>query len=250
MGALFATEERRAADEAEVASALRRLPEGWHAFHDVPWPGRPGIRIDHVVIGPAGVFVVEAESWDGRIEVRDDVLLQDGVSREQAVDLAARAAIAVQRLVPGRCFPVICFAGAPLSGWARDVLVCSSPTIQLKLLSLPHRLGPDDVRRCVQALEHPAGHSPRRAKGLRGRSEAKAPRTSEVRRPLLVVAMMELVLALALVFGGSVQEAADWVTRSYVSVTGDDPTDKPSKIRRDGQPRQQGAGKQDVSRGR
>lgn len=245
------TEERRAADEAEIARALRRLPEGWYAFHDVPWPGRPGITIDHVVVGPAGVFVIEAESWDGTIEVRDGVLLQDGVSRDQAVDLAARAAIAVQRLVPGRCFPVVCFAGAPLSGWARDALVCSSSTIQLKLLSLPHRLDADGVRRCVEALSHPAGHHPMSVKGLRARARTKDARPPEPRRPLLVViAMMELVLALALVFSGSVQQAADWVTRSYESVTDDEPSGKPLKIRRDGQPRQQGAEKQDVSRAR
>lgn len=251
MGAGIATEERRAADEAEVARALRRLPEGWYAFHDVPWPGRTGVTIDHVLVGPAGVFVIEAQSWDGTVEVRDDMLLQDGESREQAVDLVARAAIAVQRVVPGRCFPVVCVAGPPLSGWARDVLVCSSSAIRLKLQSLPHRLDPDDVRRCVEALERPAGHRPMSVKGLRARTRTREVRPPEPRRPLLVViAMMELVLALALVFSGSVQEAADWVARSYVSVTDDEPSGKPLKIRRDGQPRQQGAEDQDVSRGR
>lgn len=236
------TEERRAEGEAQVARALRRMPEGWVALNDVPWPGRPGVTIDHVLVGPAGVFVIEAESWDGTIEVRDDVLTQDGQSREQTVDLAARAAIAVQGVVPGRCFPVVCFAGAPLSGWARDVLICSAPTLQLKLLSLPHRLGPDDVRRCVEALEATAGHRHLSVRGLRARTKRQPVPRRQPRPVLLIVAMLELFLAIMLIMSGGMQQAADWVTRSYVTVTdGGEPAGKPLKIRRDAEPRHQGA---------
>lgn len=242
MGAGIATHVRAAGGEAEVARALRRLPEGWFAFHDVPWPGRPGVTIDHVVVGPAGVFVIEAESWDGTIEVRDGMLLHDGQSREQAVDLAARAAIAVQGVVPGRCFPVVCFAGAPVGGWARDVLVSSSATVQLKLLSLRHRLSDDDVRRCVDALEHRTGHRHLAIRVPRPRTTTAQPRPTR-RRPLLIAAaVLELALAGVLVLNGNVRDAADWVTRSYVSVTdGGEPPMEPARIRRDVEPRHPGA---------
>lgn len=36
-------------------------------------------NIDHLVIGPTGVFVVDAKNWAGRLEVRDAHLLQNGV---------------------------------------------------------------------------------------------------------------------------------------------------------------------------
>ncbi len=207
--------------------------------HDVPWPGRPGFTIDHVVVGPGGVFVIEAESWAGTIEVRDQVLTQDGQSREQTVDLAARAAIAVQGLVPGRCFPVICFAGAPLSGMARDVMICSASTLQLKLLSYSHRLSPDDVRRCVAALEVASGHRAP-ARRVRVRRERREVRRAE-RPVLVVVAMLELLLAMLLVLSGGMQQAADWVTQSYVDVTdSDDSSDtKPGKHKRDAEQRRQ-----------
>ncbi|NYE35631.1 hypothetical protein F4692_000735 [Nocardioides cavernae] len=242
MGAGIATHQRGAGSEAEVARALRRLPEGWFVFHDVPWRGRPGVTIDHVVVGPAGVFVIEAESWDGTIEVRDGVLTQDGQSREQAVDLAARAAIAVQGVVPGRCFPVVCFDGAPLSAWARDVLVCSSSTVLLKLRSLPHRLSDDDVRRCVAAIEAQSRHRHLSVTSMRARTKRQPERRKQARPVLFTVALLELVLGALLVLSGSVQDTADWVTQGYVSVTDKDDRDmKPVRIRRDVDPRHQGA---------
>lgn len=251
MGAGIATHERAAGSEAEVTRALRRLPEGWFVFHDVPWRGRPGVTIDHVVVGPAGVFVMEAESWDGTVEVRDGVLTQDGQSREQAVDLAARAAIAVQGVVPGRCFPVVCFDGAPLSAWARDVLVCSSSTVLLKLRSLPHRLSDDAVRRCVEALEAHCRPRHLSVKHMRTRAKRQPERRRQARPVLFTVALLELVLGALLVLSGSVQDTADWVTRGYVSVTeSDEPQMKPVKIRRDVEPRQHGTHPQVVSPGR
>ena len=58
------TEERAwrvgAQGEKKVAARLARLPEGWHVLHAVP-VGNRGSDIDHVVIGPAGVFTINAK---------------------------------------------------------------------------------------------------------------------------------------------------------------------------------------------
>jgi len=54
--------------EAELAAGheLERLaPLGYRVFHDVPAEGR-GASIDHVVVGPAGVFAVETEGRAAR----------------------------------------------------------------------------------------------------------------------------------------------------------------------------------------
>ncbi|GAA5108887.1 hypothetical protein GCM10023339_08390 [Alloalcanivorax gelatiniphagus] len=239
---MITTGERAAVAETEVGRALRRLPDGWVTLHDLAWPGRPGAALDHVVVGPGGVFVILAEDWAGTIEVRDQVLTQDGRSREQAVDLAARAAIAVQGVVPGRCFPVICFAaGAPLSGVARDVMICSSSTVLLKLRSLPHRLGPDDVRRCVAALETIPAHRATTARALRLRAKRREAPRRQPRPVLALVAMLELFLAIVLVLSGGMQQAADLVTRGFVVVTDSDdrPDTKPAKHKRDGDQRRQ-----------
>ena len=88
--------EHGAEGEVAVARALESLPDGWVVLHDLAWPGRPRANIDHVVIGPGGVFVVDAKNWSGRVEVRDQVLMQNGRQRERPSVSAAEAAIAVQ----------------------------------------------------------------------------------------------------------------------------------------------------------
>ena len=61
-GVLRATRMWRRGADAEHGSAewLGRLPEGWFVFHDVPL-GERGATVDHVVIGPGGVFTLNTE---------------------------------------------------------------------------------------------------------------------------------------------------------------------------------------------
>jgi hypothetical protein len=47
--------------EEEVAWRLRKLGDGWHVIHAVP-VGEKGADIDHVVIGPAGVFTLNTKN--------------------------------------------------------------------------------------------------------------------------------------------------------------------------------------------
>lgn len=46
--------------EEKVAAQLGRLPESWQVLHAVP-VGSKGADIDHIVIGPGGVFTVNAK---------------------------------------------------------------------------------------------------------------------------------------------------------------------------------------------
>jgi hypothetical protein len=57
----------KAGADGELATArqLAALPPGWVAAHDLTRiPGVKG-NVDHVVAGPAGVFVVETKNWAG-----------------------------------------------------------------------------------------------------------------------------------------------------------------------------------------
>ena len=47
--------------EDEVAWRLRKFGDGWHVIHSVP-AGEKGADIDHVVIGPAGVFTLNTKN--------------------------------------------------------------------------------------------------------------------------------------------------------------------------------------------
>lgn len=67
--------------ERAVCAELSKLAVyGFHHLDDLRWRQDPKnkVNLDHLVIGPAGVFVVDAKNWAGRIEVRASSLLQNG----------------------------------------------------------------------------------------------------------------------------------------------------------------------------
>ncbi|PUA82439.1 nuclease-related domain-containing protein [Nocardioides currus] len=222
--------ERGAAGEVEVARALAQLPPGWTVLHDLAWPGRQRANLDHVVIGPGGVFVVDAKNWSGRIEVSNQVLMQNGRMREPAVASAAEAAIAVQSVVPvaNLCMGVLCFVrDEPLTGWARDVMVCSTSNVVAMLTSRPAVLSPTDVQRCVDAV--------RRAAGARTQAPVRRPPAPPTtwgvpptdrtvrsrprrRRGRPVAALVVGVLMVGALASGGLQRASEWFGEQLVTV--------------------------------
>ncbi len=131
--------ERGAEGERHTAAVLDTLPKGeWTVFHDLRWPGRRFANVDHVVVGPPGVFVIDTKNWSGTVVVRAGVLRQNGRSREPAVANASEAAIAVSLLTrivgPHDVHPVLCFVQQPdVAGRARDVMVCSTANLATML---------------------------------------------------------------------------------------------------------------------
>lgn len=113
-----------AAGEAILAEKLREIaPLGWQVIHDVHWPGRPQANLDHVLIGPGGIVVVDAKNWNGEVTLSGGTLRQNGYARHHSVAGVGQQAAAVaavlepghRRLVQGW----ICLVGQPeLSGTA------------------------------------------------------------------------------------------------------------------------------------
>lgn len=61
--------------EERVAGILKSLPESYHLFNDFVASGR---HVDHVVVGPAGVFAVETKFWSGKVTLEEGHILVDG----------------------------------------------------------------------------------------------------------------------------------------------------------------------------
>jgi hypothetical protein len=175
--------ERGAAGEERTAQALAMLPAaGWFVLHDVRWPGKRFANIDHVVIGPGGVFVIDSKAWSGRVEVRDGVLRQNGYKRATAVADAADAAIAVAEQAPGLdphvAKPVLCFIGDhDIEGWARDVMLCTPQNLVAMLVSRPALMDAATVRRTLMYLEQAL------AAATSATPRAASPRSRLVRAP-------------------------------------------------------------------
>lgn len=75
--------------ERVVGARLARLPDRWHVLHSVPVGSRGG-DIDHVVIGPGGVYTVNTKHLpDARVWLRGDSLVVNGHERDYVP--AARA---------------------------------------------------------------------------------------------------------------------------------------------------------------
>lgn len=105
--------------ELHVAEILEDLrPFGYRAFHDLV---RDGFNIDHVIVGPAGVFAVETKSRSGRGEItfkNGEGLFVAGFAEEKDSLKQARAnAAEVNRLIKETCQmdvwvkPVVVFVG-------------------------------------------------------------------------------------------------------------------------------------------
>ncbi len=72
--------DRGALAEERVAGRLENLPEGYYDFHDLDFNG---FNIDHVVVGPGGIFLIETKSHRGRISSNGDDLLLNGKRPEK-----------------------------------------------------------------------------------------------------------------------------------------------------------------------
>ncbi len=151
--------ERGARGEQATGAILDTLAEeGWAVFHDVRWPGRPRANLDHVAVGPPGVFVVDAKNWSARIEVGDQTFRANGRRQDKVVAAAGDAALAVAGLVgPEACAAtrsVLCFVrDEPLTGWCHDVMVCSTGNLRETLLGRPAVLTPDQHRTTAIELD-------------------------------------------------------------------------------------------------
>lgn len=133
-----------AAGERVVADKLSELvPRGWYVLHDVHWPGRPKANLDHVLVGPGGVVVIDSKNWTGEVRVASGVLWQGRFARTQAVEgaLAQCAAVASVLTPPHRRLvrPLICMSAQPdLFGVTEsDVAVAGSQRVVGAIEALP-----------------------------------------------------------------------------------------------------------------
>ncbi len=157
--------------EERVAAVLATLPPGFAVFHGVD--GGPGMRlaargdIDHIVIGPAGVWVVETKCWDGRVDVdaAAGAVLFEGAppSRnpvQQAARLTARVAEALARRLPAAppVRALLCFAGSGFAGGLETVggvTVCGIDRLHETVAAATGAAGltEDDRTRIVEILK-------------------------------------------------------------------------------------------------
>ena len=107
--------------ERRVAEELSNLREAWTVLHDrLLRPGQSEANLDHVVIGPGGMFLIDAKNRAGRVTAWEGGLFQhtmnagDPVSLNLAGELKkVRGMASYMAVESGRSVtPVLCLAGA------------------------------------------------------------------------------------------------------------------------------------------
>jgi len=146
---------------ARVARALAALePQGWITLTHVPRPGAApgGPTIDHLVVGPGGVVVLDTRAWSGRIEVSRGAVQQNGFWRERETAAVAGTAGRVAALLLPQyrtaVHAVICVAQHDLVEHVvpPGVHVVGVSGLPTTLRVLPPRLSPAEVFHLVGAL--------------------------------------------------------------------------------------------------
>ncbi|MFO7936936.1 MAG: nuclease-related domain-containing protein [Kiritimatiellia bacterium] len=141
------------------------LPAGYHVFHDLELRGVS--PIDHLVVGPSGVFVIETKFWSGRVSCSDGMLLVDGGNPSRSpVEQADVEVKALREWFSAKMndvppiIPVVCFAGNNFDGSAgefpfqlRGVGVCNVNDICSFILAGKADLSPVGIESVIKVLE-------------------------------------------------------------------------------------------------
>jgi Nuclease-related domain len=135
---LGAKGERRT---ARILARLRR--DGFVAFHDLAVPGSPA-NVDHLVIGPTGVFVIDSKLYRGTVRVGfDGRLWYGGRSLDRVLGtLWWEAQQVADALAVGpeiRVHPVLCMHETRLP-WLEELTIDSIPVIAGSALYLALRV--------------------------------------------------------------------------------------------------------------
>jgi hypothetical protein len=143
---------RGAAGERRTARLLDLLERrGWVVLHDLAVPGSRA-NIDHLVIGPGGVFVIDSKQYRGRLRLDTSGRLWHGgyplAPALRAVDFEADQAAQVLADPDVVVVPIVAVHGAQVP-WGKVVTegvpVVAAGRLPSMLSQLPAVLGPEGV---------------------------------------------------------------------------------------------------------
>jgi hypothetical protein len=139
--------------EELVSTLLASLSDDFYLINDVTLRGHGG-NIDHVLVGPCGVLIIETKNYRGVIKCDRDRWFVDGRPIKSISKQATRGAMAVKECLIDRS-PAF---RTSRSRWVEGVVVFTNPLCRLEI----NRPGPTIVR-YSQLLDLIAEKAQRRA---------------------------------------------------------------------------------------
>jgi hypothetical protein len=152
--------------ELDMARELDALGDGWSVFHSIPF-GNRGSDIDHLVIGPPGVFPINSKRItsgravrvtgdDFRVDGRLQKYLRNAYFEGERIETILRAAHLRAPIVP-----IIAISGTksirvrkPMwSGW--NIGVERVDRVVRRIRKRPTRVSPEELARITEVLLNP-----------------------------------------------------------------------------------------------
>jgi Nuclease-related domain len=112
------TWQRGAHGERRTAHLLERLTrDGFVVFHDLAVPGNTSANVDHLVIGPSGVFVIDSKQWTGSVhQGADGLAWHNHYPLDRTLETIRWEAQVIGRLLSTRIAALVCVHGAHVQG--------------------------------------------------------------------------------------------------------------------------------------
>ncbi len=111
------TWQRGAHGERRTARLLDRLTrDGYVVFHDLAVPDSPA-NVDHLAIGPTGVFVIDSKQWTGSVhQGADGLVWHNHYPLGRTLETVRWEAQVIGRLLGTRAAALLCVHGAHVQG--------------------------------------------------------------------------------------------------------------------------------------
>lgn len=146
-----------AGGEYDVGVVLSRLPQEFHVFNGL---GFYAGDVDHIIVGPTGVFIVETKNHSGTISLRDGRLCRNGELLNhdfvrQATSEAMYVKGRLQPQVPCHVRPLIVFVRAKVRVQTAvgGVRVVALSSLIDTIVGRAPSLSPEDIRQYTGRLE-------------------------------------------------------------------------------------------------
>lgn len=143
--------------EVATGQLLARLPDGFAVRHDLRMPGSSA-NIDHVVVGPTGVFTVETKNYRDGVRIVRGRVTAGGRRRDGLTEQAQRQAQVIRERTSKPVRAIVVVHGGVRLGWFSSAVVagvrfCGPRRLVRALTKGDRSLAPGEVAAVLACLD-------------------------------------------------------------------------------------------------
>lgn len=151
--------ESGAEREPSVRRKLSELPAGFTVLHDLALPDEEG-RLDHLVIGNGGLYLVDAKKYSGRLVYSKKMLWHGRFPIVDKLETLVWEAEGLSQILGQEVVPVMCFVDAVLPQPVTtlgSVIVCRVSVLHTIVRSTHTTMSVTEVARIIETATQLAG---------------------------------------------------------------------------------------------